>query len=347
MNTPPTTKNRLAEIFLAHDGKLTDKWEQYFPIYAGELARYVDSGTPVRLLEVGVQNGGSLEVWSKYLPAGSHIVGVDIDPLVGNLTFEGNVRAHVADINDTDRVDSLIGGEPFDVIVDDGSHTSSDIIATFRRLFPRLAPGGKFIIEDLHASYWKSHEGGLRLKTSSIEYFKGLVDAVNADYIDKSENLSADEKSELQEFGRQIARISFYDSVAVVEKLAQDKKGPYRHVLSGQLAAVNDPTEFIINAPSSLVSSWILSEVAARSIDLKLKEAAQRARQEAAEAQRARQRSEDEYNRCQKMLVELERRSSELTQDLHQALSQRDAAMAKPTAVVVGWLRRIARLVRK
>ena len=139
---------------------------------------------PIRLLEIGVQNGGSLEVWSKYLPPDSTIIGIDIDPAVEKLNFNGNVRAFVADINDVDKVDRLIGPEPFDVIIDDGSHTSSDIISTFRRLFPRLALGGKYIVEDLHASYWKSHEGGLRLRSSSIEYFKDVVDALNADYFE-------------------------------------------------------------------------------------------------------------------------------------------------------------------
>ena len=145
---------------------------------------FVARATPVRLLEIGVQNGGSLEVWSKYLPPDSTIIGIDIDPTVEKLNFNGNVRAFVADINDTDKVDRLIGPEPFDVIIDDGSHTSSDIISTFRRLFPRLALGGKYIVEDLHASYWKSHEGGLRLRSSSIEYFKDVVDALNADYFE-------------------------------------------------------------------------------------------------------------------------------------------------------------------
>ena len=109
------------------------------------------------MLEIGVQNGGSLEVWSKFLPHGSAIIGIDIDPAVGELSFSGNVRAFVADINDMAKVEANIGTEPFDIIIDDGSHTSPDIISAFKHLFSKLAPGGKYFAKDLHCSYWKSH----------------------------------------------------------------------------------------------------------------------------------------------------------------------------------------------
>lgn len=271
---------RLARLFFEHDGMLTDKWEQYLAIYGGELDRFIERASPIRLLEIGVQNGGSLEVWSKYLPAGSTIIGIDIDPAVEKLSFKGNVRAFVADINDKDKVEGLIGTEPFDVIVDDGSHVSSDIISTFRHLFPKLAPGGKYIVEDLHASYWKSHEGGLRLRSSSIEYFKDIVDALNTDHFESDDCLSDEAKIEIRSLGRQFARITFYDSVVVIEKLVAEKRRPYRHLLSGQVALVNDPIEFIITAPSELIKPWLVGDAAARSIDIKLKEIAQQTRHE-------------------------------------------------------------------
>jgi hypothetical protein len=267
---------RLARLFFEHTGKLTDKWEQYLAIYQNEMERYTQAGKPVRLLEIGVQNGGSLEVWSNYLPEGSTIIGVDIDPAVGELKFAGKVRAFVADVNDTEKLDSCIGTEAFDIIIDDGSHRSSDIIAAFNHLFSRLALGGKYFVEDLHCSYWKSHEGGLRLRSSSIEYFKNIVDALNADHFEANDFLSANEKTELQELGQQIARISFYDSVVMIEKLTERKQRPYRHLMSGQETGVVDPIGFIAAAPSDLISTWLVGDAAARSIDTKLKDDLQR-----------------------------------------------------------------------
>lgn len=265
-------EHQLARVFFQHEGKLSDKWEQYLFIYETELSRFITQGQPVRLLEVGVQNGGSLEIWAKYLPPQSTIIGIDIDPAVANLSFEGNVRAFVADVNDSERVERLIGVEPFDIIIDDGSHTSSDIIAGFKSLFPRLAAGGKYIVEDLHASYWSSHEGGFRLRSSSIEYLKDMVDALNADHLRSEDSLLDAELQNLKDLGRRIGRITFYDSVAVIEKLTREKTVPYRHLISGQQALVNDPTDFILSAPIELVQPWLLGELAVHSIDLALKE---------------------------------------------------------------------------
>jgi hypothetical protein len=66
-------KKQLNDLFFEHDAKRVDKWEQYLGTYQSELAPFVERGTPVRLLEIGVQNGGSLELWANYLPTGSVI----------------------------------------------------------------------------------------------------------------------------------------------------------------------------------------------------------------------------------------------------------------------------------
>lgn len=40
----------------------------------------VPSDRPVTLVHVGVENGGAVDVWRETLPAGSTVIGVDIDP---------------------------------------------------------------------------------------------------------------------------------------------------------------------------------------------------------------------------------------------------------------------------
>jgi len=58
--------NKLLALYQAHQGKVSDKWGSYLQSYNDLFASY--SNQPVRILEIGIQNGGSLEIWAKYFP---------------------------------------------------------------------------------------------------------------------------------------------------------------------------------------------------------------------------------------------------------------------------------------
>lgn len=107
-STPDSTKS-LTELYFEHDGKVADKWEQYLAIYEPELRPFAVGGRPVRLLEIGVQNGGSLQIWSKYLPPGSLVVGVDIDAAFARLELGEGIPLLVADAGDRKTLDCTLG----------------------------------------------------------------------------------------------------------------------------------------------------------------------------------------------------------------------------------------------
>ena len=50
-------------------------------------------------------------------------------------------------------LDEEFGSEPLDLVVDDASHLLDETIASFNVLFPRLRPGGMFVIEDWSAQH--------------------------------------------------------------------------------------------------------------------------------------------------------------------------------------------------
>ena len=110
-----------------------------------------------------MQNGGSLEIWARYFPCAAVIAGCDIDPGCAQLAFEDKRIAVVVGDANSDRTQARIleHSAEFDILIDDGSHTSSDIVKSFARYFPCLAENGFYIIEDLHCSYWREFEGGL------------------------------------------------------------------------------------------------------------------------------------------------------------------------------------------
>lgn len=172
----------LRDLYDAHRGKVSDKWSIYLSTYDHIFSEYRDR--PVRILEIGVQNGGSLEIWQKYFPNAEIIVGCDINLACGNLVFDSRkIKISVGDANtdETER-DIISMSEKYDIIIDDGSHLSSDIIRSFARYFPHLSEGGIYIAEDLHCSYWQEFEGGLYDPLSSISFFKRLLDVVNHEH---------------------------------------------------------------------------------------------------------------------------------------------------------------------
>ena len=66
--------------------------------------------------------------------------------------------------------------------IDDGSHIPEHQIASFVRLFPDVAGGGAYIIEDVEVSYWcrnRSLYGYTTSGLSAIDVLKGLADCVN------------------------------------------------------------------------------------------------------------------------------------------------------------------------
>ncbi|MBB6408263.1 class I SAM-dependent methyltransferase [Mesorhizobium sangaii] len=172
----------LHDLYNAHSGKVSDKWSSYLDAYDRVFQGYRNK--PVRLLEIGVQNGGSLEIWPRYFPNSELILGCDIDTACSGLVFDDQKIAVVVGDANTDEIERKIVAKSatFDIIIDDGSHTSSDIVRSFARYFPHLSDGGVFIAEDLHCSYWQEFEGGLYDPLSSMSFFKRLLDVVNHEH---------------------------------------------------------------------------------------------------------------------------------------------------------------------
>lgn len=154
------------------------KHANYFGVYDRWLAEY--RARPVTLIEIGVQHGGSLQMWKRFLHPDSLVVGLDIHP--GCKQFEEpGARVFIGDQSDRAFLASVIAevGQA-DVIVDDGSHIPWHQVASFEYLFAHgLKAGGTYVVEDCHTSYWPRYGGGERRKGTFIEYAKRAVDALN------------------------------------------------------------------------------------------------------------------------------------------------------------------------
>ena len=130
------------DVFNTHEGRQVDKWQHYLEIYQRHFARYV--GTDCRILEIGVDHGGSLQMWKHYFGDRAQILGVDINPACKEYE-EGQIKVLIAD---QCKLPAL--GE-FDIIIDDGSHVCAHQSITYRALWPKCK--GVYLIEDCHNGY--------------------------------------------------------------------------------------------------------------------------------------------------------------------------------------------------
>ena len=144
-------------------------YHQYFDAIR-EVSRTF--GRPVRVLEIGVQSGGSIEMWRQYFGGNVQLFGVDIEPECNELA-DDNFTVFIGDQGDVRFIRSVaekVQGK-LDVIIDDGSHIPNHQVMAFEHLYPLLQPHGVYICEDLPYNYKDSRPTG-----SFIELVKGLVD---------------------------------------------------------------------------------------------------------------------------------------------------------------------------
>jgi hypothetical protein len=135
----------------------------------------------------------------------------------------------------------------FDIIIDDGSHASGDIIQAFARFFPKLADGGLFVVEDLHCSYWEHWKGGINDPLSSMSFLKRLADFVNSEHWCKSTDdvrnlirpFIKNPTNELLLSLAQIYSVTFYNSICIIEKRSVGQNSLFEHVIAGSEAQVN------------------------------------------------------------------------------------------------------------
>jgi len=58
--------SELQALYANNHGEVVDKWSLYFSEYEEVLKEYRNK--PIKFLEIGVQNGGTLDIWSNYFP---------------------------------------------------------------------------------------------------------------------------------------------------------------------------------------------------------------------------------------------------------------------------------------
>ena len=135
------------------------------------------------LLELGVggynyidRGGESLRMWREYFQYAA-VHGVDLH--LKSFVIPG-VQIHCGSQDDPVFLEDLFRKiRPVNVVIDDASHINPLTLKTFEICWPMLAPGGLYVIEDCHTSYWPDiYEGGDHENTV-VNFFKRQLDYLN------------------------------------------------------------------------------------------------------------------------------------------------------------------------
>ncbi len=200
----------LVDCFETHQGRVMEKWSHYLEVYQHHFDRF--RNREVHVLEIGVNKGGSLQLWKRYFGPTARIHGVDIKEKCKQYEEE-RIQIWIGDQSDRGFLRALRKQiSRIDVLIDDGGHTMEQQIATFEELFPALSPDGVYLCEDTHTSYWHEFGGGYRARGSFVEYAKDLVDRLNAWHSRDPESFRVDD------FSRSAHSVHFYPSMVVIEK---------------------------------------------------------------------------------------------------------------------------------
>jgi predicted O-methyltransferase YrrM len=152
--------------------------------FAGDLATYAERTTPERvvilkdvgllqqyleffaphstgnILELGIWQGGSPLFYGLATDA-RKVVALDVkspkppalDEIIAQHRLADRVKLHFG-VSQDDRekvsaiIDEEFGDEPIDLVIDDASHQYGFSRRAFEIIFPRLRPGGLYVIED-------------------------------------------------------------------------------------------------------------------------------------------------------------------------------------------------------
>ena len=194
----------LEEIFRKHG---TDKVDMhhYAQHYEHHFHDLWEANERFEMLEIGVGLGQSLAAWQEYFPH-AKLVALDIDPKP-DLPFR-IYQGHQADPRIIAEITKFHG--PFEIIIDDGSHRSEDVIPTLLMLWQFLSPNGVYVIEDTQTSHWPSFAGAGHSLTT-LDYLKSLVDGLNWEEYDRPWYSPT-------RFDRELLGISFYHNIAFLQK---------------------------------------------------------------------------------------------------------------------------------
>ena len=199
------------QVFDEHNGNGILKWSHYPEIYDKHFTKYRD--LPINILDIGILNGGSLQIWEKYFPR-AKIFAIDIDEKCKQYESD-RTKIFIGDQADKFFLRNVKAQVPqIDIIIDDGGHRAEQQINTFEEMYYHLKTTGVYLIEDIELNYRQDKKPG-----NFMDLMKSKIDELNIRRtLPLRTSLSNNWKDLEVRFTNTTNSITFYDNVVVIEK---------------------------------------------------------------------------------------------------------------------------------
>ncbi len=202
--------SEMERFFLMGKHNRSFKWLHYFEVYNNHFKRYI--GKDVTIMEIGVNRGGSLQIWKHIFGNKAKIYGVDISEDCKQFEDE-QIEIFIGDQADRDFWRTIKQEVPkLDVLIDDGGHYMEQQIITFEEMYSHVKEDGVYLCEDTATSYNPQKYGsGVKQPNTFIEYSKNFIDYLHA-WISQEDDFAVNEYTETMH------SLHYYFGVLAIEK---------------------------------------------------------------------------------------------------------------------------------
>jgi SAM-dependent methyltransferase len=177
----------LESIFKKYDTDKNIYFHNYTRQYNSLLSEFREK--PIKYLEIGIYDGGSLRAFRETFKKSLCILGLDIDNRRKECEdIKNNIFIEIGNVTNSNFIQQITAKYgSFDIILDDGSHNNKDVIEAFELLFPLLNDNGLYIVEDTIC--YKSKQHIIGNYENHLQYFFNYTYYLNQWRYDSTEGI--------------------------------------------------------------------------------------------------------------------------------------------------------------
>src|SRR6056300_764731 len=205
--------------FFKNSPKYSIKWSNYFDIYENIFRKFVNK--KIKIVEIGVGNGGSLFMWRSFFGKKADIIGIELNPEAKKLEKYG-FKIFNGDQSNPNFWKSFykkIG--KIDILIDDGGHTNLQQVTSFMESINHINDNGVIIVEDTHTSYMNYKGFKNPSKYSFINFSLNIIENIHR----RNPML----KKKMNIISEKIYSIEYYDSIVSIN-INKKKQKPSKNL---------------------------------------------------------------------------------------------------------------------